>query len=85
MEEIFDVESHLKEVIDRVGGRFKATSLLQKRLKSLHQGAQKLVDITSRNQFDVAFAEILEDKIALGEPKQETKSKTKKTSRKKKE
>lgn len=84
MEEPFDVKDHLEEAIDRVGGPFKATSLIQKRLKSLNQGAQKLVDVTSRNLFDVAFVELLENKIALGPPKQETKSKTKKKSAKKK-
>ena len=67
MEEPFDMENHLKEVIDRMGGAFKATALLQKRLKALNQGAQKLVDVTSRNQFDIAFAELLEEKIALGD------------------
>ncbi len=72
MEEPFDIEEHLKEVVDRLGGSFKVTSLLQKRLKSLNQGAQKLVDVTSRNQFDIAFAELLEGKIALGQLEPET-------------
>ncbi len=79
MEEPFDMENHLKEVIDRMGGAFKATSLLQKRLKSLNQGAQKLVDVTSRNQFDIAFAELLEEKIALGNMDLQTEKKKKKT------
>ena len=85
MEEPFDVKNHLEDAINQAGGRFKATSLVQKRLKSLNQGAQKLVDVTSRNLFDVAFVELLEDKIALGgqEP-EETKSKTKKKKSKKK-
>ncbi len=80
MEEVFDMENHLKEVIDRVGGAFKATALIQKRLKSLNQGAQKLVDITSRNPFDIAFAELLEGKIALAktEPEQKKKKSKKK-------
>ncbi len=90
MKEPFDMEDHLKEVLDRVGGPFKATSLLQKRLKSLNQGAQKLVDVTSRNPFDIAFAELLEEKITLAEiePKTEEKKKkstTTKTKKKKKE
>ena len=87
MEEAFDMENHLKEVIDRSGGAFKATSLLQKRLKALNQGAQKLVDITSRNQFDIAFAELLEEKIALAaiESKTEKKKKSTTTKKKKKE
>ncbi len=80
MKEPFDMEDHLKEVLDRVGGPFKATSLIQKRLKALNQGAQKLVDVTSRNPFDIAFAELLEEKIALAEmePETEEKKKTKK-------
>ncbi len=82
MEESFDMEKHLKEVIDRMGGAFKATSLLQKRLKSLNQGAQKLVDVTSRNPFDIAFAEMLEEKITLGETEPEEKKKKKKANKK---
>lgn len=89
MKEPFDMENHLKEVLDRIGGPFKATALLQKRLRSLNQGAQKLVDVTSRNPFDIAFAEMLEEKIALAkiEPKTEEKKKstTTKTKKKKKE
>jgi DNA-directed RNA polymerase subunit K/omega len=85
MEEQFDVRNHLKEAIDKVGGPFKATSLVQKRLKSLNQGAQKLVDVTSRNLFDIAFVELLEDKIALEKKEQEPKSKVKKKTKKKKE
>ena len=84
MEEPFDVKNHLEEAIDRANGPFKATSLIQKRLKLLNQGSQKLVDVVSRNLFDVAFVELLEDKIALEQPEQKTKSKTKKKSRKKK-
>ena len=83
MEEPFDMENHLKEVIDRMGGAFKATALLQKRLKALNQGAQKLVDVTSRNQFDIAFAELLEEKIALAEMEPKVEEKKKKTRKKK--
>ena len=83
MEEPFDMENHLKEVIDRMGGVFKATSLLQKRLKSLNQGAQKLVDVTSRNQFDIAFAELLEEKIAMEHEAEPKEKKTKKKAKKK--
>ena len=78
MEEPFDVKNHLEEAIERSGGRFKATSLVQKRLKSLNQGA-------SRNLFDVEFVELLEDKIALEKKEQEPKSKAKKKTKKKKE
>ncbi len=80
MEEAFDMENHLKEVVDRVGGAFKVTSLLQKRLRALNQKSQKLVDITSRNPFDIAFAELLEGKIALAktEPEQKKKKSKKK-------
>ncbi len=84
MKEPFDMENHLKEVLDRIGGAFKATALLQKRLKSLNQGAQKLVDVTSRNLFDIAFAELLEEKITLAEIEPETEKK-KKAKKKEKE
>lgn len=78
MEEEFDVEEHLKEVVERVGGSFKATSLIQKRLKALNQGAQKLVDIRSRDLFDIAFAELWEEKIALKQEETEKKKKKRK-------
>ncbi len=82
MKENFDMEDHLKEVLDRAGGPFEVTSLLQKRLRSLNQGAQKLVDVTSRNLFDIAFAELLEEKITLGKMEPETEEKKKKTTTK---
>lgn len=72
MEE-FNVESHMREVVDKAGGPFKVTSLLQKRIRALNQGAQKLVDISSKNLFDIAFAELYEGKIEMKEKKNEGK------------
>jgi len=71
MEE-FNVDSHMKEVVEKAGGPFKVTSLLQKRIKALNQGAQKLVDIPSKDLFDIAFPELYEGKIEMKEKKVES-------------
>ena len=52
-------------LIQRVGGRFKLSSLLQKRLVQLNGGSQPLVDISSDDPMEIALAEIAEDKIFL--------------------
>ncbi len=75
MEE-FSVEKHMREVVEKAGGSFKVTSLLQKRIRALNQGAQKLVDIDSRNLFDIAFAELNEGKIEMKEQDPEKKNKS---------
>lgn len=71
MEENFDVEKHFSEVVKRFGGPFKVTSIIQKRVKALNQGAQKLVDLKTKNLFDLAFAELLEGKLELDVPDKE--------------
>jgi len=55
------------EVISKVGGRFKLTALLQKRMRELTGGARKLVETQSRDLIQVIYQEILEEKIGLGE------------------
>jgi DNA-directed RNA polymerase subunit omega len=56
---------HEDEVVAKVGGRFKLAALLQKRLRELTAGAQKLVETESRDPVQIVYQEILEDKIAL--------------------
>lgn len=58
----------LKEeaIVNRVGGRFKLSTLIQKRMVALNTGAKPLIDargITDRMQ--IVLREILEDKIYL--------------------
>ncbi len=55
------------ELIDRVGGRFKLTSLIQKRWLELVQGARPLVEVGDESDIEVIIREILEGKIAFDE------------------
>ena len=55
-----------QELIDKVGGRFKLTALVQKRLSELMQGSRPLIkDIEDRTSLEIVIQEILQDKIAL--------------------
>jgi DNA-directed RNA polymerase subunit omega len=57
----------LKEeaIVNKVGGRFKLSTLIQKRLVALNAGARPLVDIGSEDKMEVIVQEILQDKIYL--------------------
>jgi len=57
----------LKEesIVNKVGGRFKLSTLIQKRLVQLNQGSRPLVDIESNDKMVIAIQEILQDKIFL--------------------
>jgi DNA-directed RNA polymerase subunit omega len=54
------------EIVNKVGGRFKLTALIQKRLTELIQGARPLIEDTQgKTQLEIAIQEILQDKIAI--------------------
>jgi DNA-directed RNA polymerase subunit omega len=57
----------LKEerIVNKVGGRFKLSTLIQKRLVALNAGARPLVDIGSNDKMEIIVQEILQDKIYL--------------------
>ena len=57
----------LKEeaIVKRVGGRFKLSTLIQKRLAALNQGARPLVDTRLTDKMAIVIQEILHDKIYL--------------------
>ena len=55
----------IDELDQKVGGRFRLTSLLQKRIRELVAGAPRLVEIRSDNPIDVAIAEVRAGKIEL--------------------
>ena len=62
------------EVIKKVGGRFKLTALVQRRLGELMQGARPLIEDTEgRTTIEIVFQEILRDKITIGEPSPQSK------------
>ena len=54
-----------EELVQKVGGRFKLTTLTQKRMVALNRGARPLIDLATKNQMEIVVAEILHDKIYL--------------------
>ena len=57
-----------EEIINKVGGRFKLSTLIQKRIVQLKQGSRVLIDTNgSENQIRIVLQEILQDKIFLDE------------------
>jgi DNA-directed RNA polymerase subunit omega len=57
----------LKEegIVNKVGGRFKLSTLIQKRLVALNHGSRALVDLPTDNKMEIVVQEILQDKIYL--------------------
>ena len=54
-----------EDIVRKVGGRFKLSTLIQKRMVALNRGARPLVDLPTKNQMEIVVAEILHDKIYL--------------------
>ena len=57
----------LKEesIVNKVGGRFKLSTLIQKRMVQLNAGSRPLVEINSQDKMTIVLQEILQDKIYL--------------------
>ncbi len=53
------------DIVRKVGGRFKLSSLIQKRMVALNRGARPLVDLQTKNLMEIVVAEIMQDKIYL--------------------
>jgi DNA-directed RNA polymerase subunit omega len=53
------------EVVNKVGGRFKLTALIQKRMFELMEGARPLVERGNLTDLEVVIQEILQDKITI--------------------
>ena len=55
-----------EEVVRKVGGRFKLSTLIQKRMVALNAGARPLVDVKpGATKMQTVLREIIEDKIYL--------------------
>jgi DNA-directed RNA polymerase subunit omega len=54
-----------EDIVNKVGGRFKLATLIQKRLIALNQGARPLVDMRTPDKMAIVIAEITQDKIYL--------------------
>ncbi len=53
-------------IVDKVGGRFKLTSLIQKRMVELTQGARPLIEDTEgKTTMEIVVEEIKLDKIEI--------------------
>ena len=58
----------LEQLTQKVGGRFRLTALLQKRLAELVKGSPPLVDLPASDYFEIALSEIEEGRIELLRP-----------------
>ena len=54
-----------EEIVKKIGGRFKLSTLIQKRLVQLNGGARPLVSDETDNKMQIVINEILQDKIYL--------------------
>ena len=54
-----------EEIVNKVGGRFKLSTLIQKRMVALNTGARPLVEIRSHDRLQIVLQEIVQDKIYL--------------------
>ncbi|MEX0704876.1 MAG: DNA-directed RNA polymerase subunit omega [Planctomycetales bacterium] len=54
-----------EQIVNKVGGRFKLSSLIQKRLVALNRGVRPLVDLQTNDKMAIVVAEIMQDKIFL--------------------
>ncbi|MFO0871783.1 MAG: DNA-directed RNA polymerase subunit omega [Pirellulales bacterium] len=61
------MHEELKEeaIVNKVGGRFKLSTLIQKRLVQLNQGSRPLVIAQTQDKMKIVLQEILQDKIYL--------------------
>ena len=54
-----------EEIVNKVGGRFKLSTLIQKRMVALNTGARPLVEVRGGDKMAIVIQEILQDKIYL--------------------
>ena len=53
-------------IVDKVGGRYKLTALIQRRLGELMQGSRPLIEnAEGKSQLEIVIQEILQDKITI--------------------
>lgn len=54
-----------EEIVNKVGGRYKLSTLIQKRMIALNAGARPLVHLNTDDKMAIVVAEIMQDKIYL--------------------
>ena len=52
-------------IVNKVGGRFKLSTLIQKRLVQINGGSRPLVDMDTEDKMAIVVQEIVQDKIYL--------------------
>ncbi len=53
------------QIVNKVGGRFKLTALMQKRWLELMQGSRPMVDPADKTPMEIIAQEIIEGKIGI--------------------
>ncbi|MBN2131299.1 MAG: DNA-directed RNA polymerase subunit omega [Sedimentisphaerales bacterium] len=54
------------EIVNKVGGRFKLTALVQKRMSELLQGSRPLIEDTEgKTMLEIVIEEVRQDKITI--------------------
>ena len=63
----YNLGLRLKEegIVNKVGGRFKLSTLIQKRMVALNTGARPLVEVRGGDKMAIVIQEIMQDKIFL--------------------
>jgi DNA-directed RNA polymerase subunit omega len=61
------VHEEFKEenIVNRVGGRFKLSTLIQKRLVALNKGVRPLAEMRTSDKMAIVIQEIMQNKIFL--------------------
>ena len=59
------------EIIDKLGGRFKLTALIQRRWLQLLQGARPMVETRGLTDLEVVIKEIMDGKLEMEIPVEE--------------
>jgi len=54
-----------ESIVNKVGGRFKLSTLIQKRLVQLNAGSRALVEANTQDKMQIVLQEIIQDKIFL--------------------
>ncbi len=58
-------------IVKKVGGQFRLTALVQRRMKEIVDGSRPLVETEGKNLVEIVVEEILHDKIAIDYSKTE--------------
>ena len=59
-------QQRFNRAMERVGGRYKLTALLQHRIRELVRRDRPLVEVDTPDYVEIALAEVLEGKLEMG-------------------